>query len=80
MMMNRNTMRMDIVVIVERKRMSVHNLNVGSKKESNMNLTNFNVDASNEGKSADEPGNHVPLWQVEEEDLSEGSTEKSGCE
>jgi len=33
MMMNRNTMRMDIVVIVEKKRMSVHNINVGFKKE-----------------------------------------------
>jgi len=31
--MSRNTMRMDIVVIVEQKRMSVHNINVGFKKE-----------------------------------------------
>ena len=32
-----------------------------------MDLTNFNVDASSEGKTAVEPGRHVLHWQGEEE-------------
>jgi hypothetical protein len=44
-----------------------------------MDLTNFNVDASNEGKSAVEPGRHVLLWQGEEEALVEGRNGWRGC-
>ncbi len=44
-----------------------------------MDLTNFNVDASNEGKSAVEPGRHVLHWQGEEEALVEGRNGWRGC-
>jgi hypothetical protein len=44
-----------------------------------MDLTNFNVDASSEGKSAVEPGRHVLHWQGEEEALVEGRNGWRGC-
>lgn len=44
-----------------------------------MDLTNFNVDASNEGKLAVEPGRHVLHWQGEEEALVEGRNGWRGC-
>ena len=44
-----------------------------------MDLTNFNVDAYNEGKSAVEPGRHVLHWQGEEEALVEGRNGWRGC-
>ena len=44
-----------------------------------MDLTNFNVDTSNEGKSVVEPGRHVLHWQGEEEDLVEGRNGWRGC-
>ena len=44
-----------------------------------MDLTNFNVDASNEGKSVVEPGRHVLHWQGEEEELIEGRNGWRGC-
>ena len=44
-----------------------------------MDLTNFNVDASSEGKSAVEPGRHVLHWQGEEEALVEGRNNWRGC-
>jgi hypothetical protein len=44
-----------------------------------MDLSNFNVDASNEGKSVVEPGRHVLHWQGEDEDLVEGRNGWRGC-
>ena len=44
-----------------------------------MDLTNFNVDASSEGKTAVEPGRHVLHWQGEEEALVEGRNGWRGC-